>query len=326
MDLDQIDVIKKTTQINIDLLEMHYIAAKLIKRSWQKRSEYKENTNSKICFIGLDNVGKSTLISLLKKTPISQAVNQGPTSDVNQINYSMQNSELILWDFAGQGFLRDKYLENPERYFLQIDVLIYVFDIQDQDRSQEALEYFDRILNNMKILGENPFYLFLLHKLDPELKNNPDIEIGVNFLKEKIGERMKNLTQAKYEIVSSSIYSTFKENPEVVGYLKDVFKTEKDNPNLLLVDVMVKLTENLFTIASSILDGQQRIIDELKPPQLYKGDSGSISIQNNQEGQNFVKPSQIAKKVKEIDEANGSGGSETNIMDELKSMFEVLND
>jgi GTPase SAR1 family protein len=316
----QLELIQKTTQIDVHKLELFSIASKLIKRSWMKRSEYSPKETTKICVVGLDNAGKSTLISLLHKEPLSKAVNQDPTKDISHIKIDLEDAETVLWDFAGQKHLRDNYLQEPERYFLHIGALVFVFDVQDQDRYDEAIGYFEEILKILEFLGEKTYILFLLHKHDPELRENSDIEIGVNYLKQELAERMKSHTY-QYEMITSSIYSTFQENPEVVKKLKDLFKAEKENPNLLLIDVMVKLTENLFIIAENIMGGQQKIIEhinELKPPQLYKGGPGDLGL-------GFPELEQIPKPSQILEISQNNEGEAPTLLEELKSMFETIN-
>ena len=325
IDLEKLDLIKKTTQINTDIFEIHSIISKLIKRSWLKRSEYTRNDITKVCFVGLDYAGKSTLISLFKKEPMSKSINQEPTIDVNHSAFQAENLNIIMWDFAGQSISRKSYFREPEKYFLNIKVLIFVFDIQDQERYDESLNYLDKLLSKIVLLGENPYIVYLIHKFDPELRENPEILIGLDYLKEKIGEKMKNLEKFQYEIITSSIFSTFQKNPEVVSFLKELFKGEKDNPNLLLIDVIVKLTENLFTIGDEILKGQQEILTELKSSQLYQQYSGENSIATVRSEQRILKPSEILQKVKASADEEVSNGDESSLLDELKMMFKVVN-
>ncbi|MHA1341020.1 MAG: ADP-ribosylation factor-like protein [Promethearchaeota archaeon] len=323
---EQVQKIAKTTQINETNLENYYIASKLISRAWQKRSEYKQKESNKICVVGLDNAGKSTIIKLLEGSPLSNAVNQEPTVDVNQIKISKENYELIMWDFAGQIQFREQYIENPETYFLNIDLVLLVVDAQDAERYDEALIYFEKIMNTIKFLGENPFFLIMLHKSDPELLDDPDFQINSNFIKEKLGELMKKF-DFQYEIINSSIYSAFSSQPTVVDYLKKLFKQEKDNPNLILIDILTKLINNLFEIADRILYGQQQImamIDELKPPQLYK-EKKTIAMENIAELEN-VKPSELISSQLQLEDETPvvEGPSRKSVLNELKSMFQNI--
>lgn len=317
---DQIQTIIKTTQINEVNLENFYIASQLIARAWQKRSSYKEKESTKVCVIGLDNAGKSTIIDLLSGKRLSEAVNQEPTTEVERITVSSEVLDIILWDFAGQVDFRQRYVENPEQYFLQIDLVMFVIDVQDKERYDEALIYLKRILDTIKFLGESPYFIMLFHKYDPELKNNPEFEISINYLKEKIADSMKASNLA-YEIINSSIYSALQNQPKIVNILKDTFRNEKDNPNLLLVDILVKLTENLFNIGERILQGQERIIQLIsqgKLPQLWKGQElPSEGIEEIE----FVKPSQIAKAAASTEVDNEVGPGRKSILNELKQMF-----
>ena len=319
-----INLIKKTAQIDETLFEMHYLASTLISRSWAQRSEYQEKPITKVCFMGLDNAGKSTLISLLDKKPISKALNQEPTYDVQQTKFALANTETVCWDFAGQIHFRDDYILYPERYFLHINVIIFVFDVQDQDRFSEGIEYLEKILKTVDFLGEDPYFLFMLHKYDPELRVNSDVEIGVNFLKEQLGECMKT-KKFHYEMVNSSIYSTFKENPEVISFMKDVFKEEKDNPNMLLIDVMMKLTNALFKIGEKTLEGQQLIMEIIRDqgaPQTNR--SLSSGVPGAVQEERFVRPSQVVEAAQLKASSVVEGPLDASLLDELKTMFSVV--
>jgi len=48
-----------------------------------------------------------------------------------------------LWDFGGQIDHREEYLKEPEKYFFGINLVIYVIDIQDTERYDESIEYFN---------------------------------------------------------------------------------------------------------------------------------------------------------------------------------------
>ena len=163
----------------------------------------------------------------------------------------------------------------------------------------------------------------MLHKFDPELHQNSDLQIGLNYIKEELAKTIKPYSY-HYEMIPSSIYSTFKHNPKVVTYMKDLFKNEKENPNLMLIDVMMKLTENLFIIGEKMLHGQREIIAHIqdgKQPQLYRGDNENYREEKDVE---FIKPSAILKASQAQPETSSENSSDTNILDELKSMFSLI--
>jgi len=313
----------KTSQINEINIENYYIASKLIARAWQKRAEYKKKGSSKICVVGLDNAGKSTIIRLLEGEGLSKAVNQEPTIDVNQVSINNPNYNIVLWDFAGQIQFRQQYIDNPENYFLNIDLVLFVIDTQDAERYDEALIYFESILNRIKFLAENPYFLIMLHKSDPEIIQDPEFQINSNFIREKITALIKKF-DFKYEIISSSVYSACSSQPNIIEHLKKLFSKEKENPNLMIVDVLVKLTNNLFDIAEKILKGQNQImmmIQELKPPQLYQ--ESAVEISQNIADLENVKPSELLKTQLQLEKEIPvvEGPDRKSVLNELKSMF-----
>ena len=57
------------------------------------------------------------------------------------------DSDFSIWDLGGQEAYRKEYLEDFGEYIKKTDKLIYAFDIQDTDRYNLALEYFEKVIN-----------------------------------------------------------------------------------------------------------------------------------------------------------------------------------
>lgn len=133
-------------------------------------SENSQAPSKKVLIMGLDNSGKtSILLSLTKTTNLLSYFSIKPTKGI-QIS-SIEDGERIVkvWDFGGQKSYRNDYLQNMDQYIEGIDELIYVIDIQDRRRYDEALEYFKNIL---KAIGKPERKIDLtiyFHKFDPLL-------------------------------------------------------------------------------------------------------------------------------------------------------------
>ena len=90
--------------------------------------------------------------------------------------------------------------------------IIYVFDIQDFDRYNLALKYFESMIDLIKDNKEakNIEISIFFHKADPDLsQTHPEItEMAIDNLKEKIKD-IVDKTDIFYQIFKTSIYAIF---------------------------------------------------------------------------------------------------------------------
>ena len=130
--MEQVEQIAQKAKVEVEALRKWILAASLVARAWAKRSAYLGKNEIKINIMGLDNAGKSTLVDLLKGKPLSNAnLNLTPTVGVDVQNFESSKYNMYIWDFGGQVSHRNDYFERPEDYFLDIDLLIFVIDMQD---------------------------------------------------------------------------------------------------------------------------------------------------------------------------------------------------
>lgn len=124
----------------------------------------KADKPKKILLIGLDNAGKSSIVQLVVKK-MTDALTTNPTKGVDRSDIEILGQHVLIHDLGGQQKYRKKYIENLT-YFEGTDVLIYVIDLQDRDRYDLALEYFDKALGNINQLKLTPKLYVFLHKFD----------------------------------------------------------------------------------------------------------------------------------------------------------------
>ena len=174
-----------------------------------------EKTNHrKILLVGLDNSGKTSIAqSLHGITNLPSFQNMKPTQGLDIRNINALNSEFAIFDLGGQESFRSEHLENFDQYISGTNKLIYVFDIQDNERYDLSIDYFEKILNlvEKKADKNNLEISIFLHKFDPDLK---DIRVDlteeiINNFKEKIKERMDK-SEIFYQIFMTSIYALFR--------------------------------------------------------------------------------------------------------------------
>src|SRR5271157_827348 len=325
---DKMDEIIASGVLDPTTLKKFFIAAKLISRAWQKRSSYAKKEVMKVVVVGLDNAGKTTLIDLLSGKKLSEVINQMPTTMVNQVNLSAQQTNIVAWDFGGQVQHREAYLQNPEEYFLGLDLVLFVIDSQEATRYEEALGYFSQLVEIISFLGETPYFLVLLHKADPELAEDPDFQINLEYLDGKV-RAMMQATNFSVEVVHSSIYSTFHSQPQLVGVLKEMFNAnEVTDANVMILDAMMKLTDMMVEIGNRImqaLDGQnaQFAMIDAKLANIQAAPSGDATTAKKARGPVVKAPPPPPQTLPKLETGGPgpSGADRGEIMNELKELF-----
>lgn len=94
----------------------------------------------KICVVGLDNAGKTTI---LYKLHLGEVVATQPTIGSNVEEVSHKNLKLQVWDLGGQEQLRATW----SSYFVGSKALIMVIDSTDRERIGISREELFRCLS-----------------------------------------------------------------------------------------------------------------------------------------------------------------------------------
>ena len=113
--------------------------------------------NAKIIFVGLDDAGKTTLMSVLKFGIVSQFE---PTSHAHAENLEIGNLKVNSVDLGGHKTMRKVWRD----FFLKIDAIVYLVDAANAARFNESKEEFFKILETPD-LGKVPI-LILGNKID----------------------------------------------------------------------------------------------------------------------------------------------------------------
>jgi head-tail adaptor len=152
-----VNKLAKECNINLSLLEKISASCRILIRG--KNIDVSDEV--KIILAGLDNSGKSSIISLLKrKKPLleihKEINNLAPTTGLLREEIDLSGLTIRLWELGGQEQYRSQYLKEPEMYFLDSHTLIFVLDIQNQKRFHESLDYMKSLIGLLKFL-ELPF-------------------------------------------------------------------------------------------------------------------------------------------------------------------------
>ncbi|KAJ1019266.1 hypothetical protein NDA13_006186 [Ustilago tritici] len=98
----------------------------------------------KICILGLDNAGKTTL---MYKMTLGSVVSTAPTVGSNTENFEYKNLKFTLWDVGGQTSLRTSWTS----YLTSTDAVIFVLDSNDRERVSLAREELHRIAQDEQV-------------------------------------------------------------------------------------------------------------------------------------------------------------------------------
>ena len=124
----------------------------------------------KLLMIGLDNGGKTSILSVLEDK-FSIIKDLMPTRGVQREKLDFFGYPIISWDLGGQVQYREKmYFTKPEIYFGEVDLILYVIDSQDPERFTESAGYFKQVLKTLDDLNEHPPIAVVLNKSDQDIR------------------------------------------------------------------------------------------------------------------------------------------------------------
>ncbi|MFW9874352.1 MAG: ADP-ribosylation factor-like protein [Candidatus Thorarchaeota archaeon] len=173
-------------------------------------NEQNSEKYKKIIIAGLDNSGKSSIVlSIIGKMNLINYMSLNPTFGPNIINFESLDSKFNIWDLGGQESFREEYLQNFEIYLDGCSKILFVIDIQDIQRYDIALKYFENILKKIKKKNLDIDISIFLHKNDPDLKEvHP--EITEDRIQELINKIKKLIPEGYFfEIYKTTIYTIF---------------------------------------------------------------------------------------------------------------------
>ena len=239
------------------------VAAYLIANSWNKRNLYLKKIKMKTVIAGLDYAGKTSLLNrMMNDYNYNDMINLEPTVGANIEEYQSEKLDLVLWDLGGQRDHIEEYLESPERFFINVDVLIFVFDSQDDSRYEEAVNYLNGIIEILGFLNENPYFVLLLNKADSDVVDDPDFQIKLEYLTDKISNVFMNSEKSwNFEIVPTSIYNFYSTEPDIAKSIKNIFS--KDKSNLTQEKILPDIEEKLQKILEINLKLMDKVVGEL---------------------------------------------------------------
>ena len=157
----------------------------------------------KIVFCGLDNSGKTSILLVLENK-FSLLTNVAPTKGSERHEFDVLGHPIMKWDLGGQLKYRDNYI--GKNYFDSTDLLFYTIDVQDPDRFEESFSFFSQVLEYFKDTEQNfPHLVVCLHKVDPDLVDDPAIQANV----QQCEKKLQQLINFDYLPFQTSIYDNW---------------------------------------------------------------------------------------------------------------------
>lgn len=159
----------------------------------------------KVIISGLDNAGKTSILTALNKKYDFQKdiISLTPTIRVEYQATEFLKNRIVFWDMGGQKKYREMYQEKQELYFADTDLLVYIIDIQDTQRIESSLTYLDVILQYFEKNKMDVPLIISFHKFDPEFNANEEMLKKNESLRESL---LRKYSPFKILFQQTSIY------------------------------------------------------------------------------------------------------------------------
>ncbi len=306
----QIDILTEKIPNLETKLKKGIIISDVIVRTAKKKQPIKKKETKIIC-VGLENAGKTAILSRFGgRLGIQELSKLKPTKKVKRRIVETKDLTLLIWDFGGQEIYRKMYLKEPEKYFMQTQLVLYVIDVQDADKFDESFKYFSQILEILNTFEEQPYIIVFIHKSDPDLRETPEFQLNVEMATIGINDLLKE-RNLEFDVYTSSIYDLVSSQPEFAKFLKDVLRDQQS-----LTDPTLEKVEGLGKILDSTLTAVIRLSENVMVE--FDRINQRLDVLENrfQEGMTTPEPEQP------IATENDSQSTRTTVLNELKELFQ----
>lgn len=160
-----------------------------------------DNEAHKFIVAGLDEAGKTSILNVLdRKYNLQDKIK--PTVGFNRSIIRIMGVPIINFDLGGQERYRESYFQDL-KLFEQTDVLFFVIDALDVKRHPEAVQYYKRLLKVYKAFDIKPRLVVCVHKIDPNIRNSPQVAVAIEEIRELFQEISKGF---EVSVFITSIY------------------------------------------------------------------------------------------------------------------------
>lgn len=210
----------------------------------------------KVVFLGLSNVGKSTILSILGKR-YSLISNLQPTKAVERQTTEIFGYNVISWDLPGQSRLREELvLKESSSALKDANILIFVFDVQETEQIGSAIDFMNQVLRKVESeTRELPYIGVFIHKMDPDIQKKIPISINVKKIQDAVND-----IAAGYQ-VDFFLTSMFMEPTIYIGFSSVFRKVLSRRKQESLKNVLTSFMDQLLLNAIVILDKNNFIVN-----------------------------------------------------------------
>lgn len=122
----------------------------------------------KVLLMGKSHSGKTSMRSIIFSNYVARDTRRlGATIDVEHSHVRfLGNLVLNLWDCGGQeAFLENYITSQSEHVFRNVEVLIYVFDVESREFHND-MQYYSSVLESLRAHSKDAKIYCLIHKMD----------------------------------------------------------------------------------------------------------------------------------------------------------------
>ncbi len=206
----------------------------------------------KILLLGLDDAGKTSILNILQKKH-STIRNLLPTRGVSRQTMDFLGTSMICWDFGGQIAYRKMYLARPD-LFLESDLIIFVIDVLNSDRYQEATDYLFEIMHLVNEMGDKPPLIVSMHKFDPDVADDESLLRKRASLIDTIATKALDL-QYNCKFVNSTIFLR-----ETVEQLFSIAIQEMHTATYMLEHLVEEYTEKIGAKSVALMTNNSLVL------------------------------------------------------------------
>ena len=128
-----------------------------------------------VMICGLDNSGKSSIVSYLKPTDISkEVIFINPTVGFTLEKFTKYHYKWSCWDMSGFGRYRHFWCH----YFQYVEGIIFVVDVTDKARVAVAKDELTKVLDHADVVRNKTPVLVLYNKIDAAQKRMSSVQIS----------------------------------------------------------------------------------------------------------------------------------------------------
>ncbi len=187
---------------------------------------------AKVLLMGKSGAGKTSMRSIIFANYLARdTMRLGATIDVEHSHVRfLGNLVLNLWDCGGQEAFMENYFESQrDHIFRNVQVLIYVFDIESRELAKD-IEYYGSCLAAVRQNSKNARIFCLIHKMDliPEEQREPVFRQREHELAEIAAKLELQVTCFKTSIWDETLYGAWSQMVYSLIPNSDVLQTQLD--------------------------------------------------------------------------------------------------